>query len=284
MKKKITITLSIVLIIFIYVFFTISPIYYSGSTKINSKKIVVTGHRGAAGLAPENTLASIKKAMEYKIDRVEIDIQQTKDSVVIVLHDKTLDRTTDGKGIVKDLNYNEILKYSAGVKFDEKFKNEKVPTLEQVLKLIDGKTVLVIEIKAGNEYYQGIERRTIDLIKKYSAYSWVIVHSFNDKALEKVHEIDPIVELHKLFVGDLPLLPFFYDLTINTNSLEDYDYVKEISFNYPFATKRVIDKIHKMGKKINLYTVNDSLKALKLINLGVDGIITDYPNNLRDKK
>ena len=96
---------------------------------------IITGHRGAAGLAPENTLASIQLALDLGVDRIEIDVQQTKDNIVIVLHDRTLRRTTTGIGYVKTKNYDEILKHSAGLKFNRHYVKEKVPTLDEVIKL-----------------------------------------------------------------------------------------------------------------------------------------------------
>ncbi len=282
-NKKTTIPLFVIALLVSYVLLTLSPTVYGGDASASDHSVTITGHRGAAGLAPENTLAAISVALDYGVERIEIDVQQTKDSVVIVLHDRSLDRTTDGVGEVRDLNYNEILKYSAGSKFDEKFASEKVPTLEQVLQLIDGKAVLVIEIKDGNKYYPGIEQRSIDLVHKYDAKDWSIVHSFYDEVLYKINEMDPSIELHKLLVGDLPFIPVFYDGSFQFANIEKYDFVDEISLMAAFVTPRFIDKVHAMGKKVNVWTVRDSLDARKFINLGVDGIITDYPNYLINK-
>jgi len=284
MKKAFLIFLSIVFLIAVYFLLALSPALYSGKDTFEKEvNIVLTGHRGAAGLAPENTLSAIQKGIDNKVDRIEIDVQQTKDNVVISLHDISIDRTTDGAGLVKDLTYKEILKYSAGIKFSEKFKDEKVPTLDEVLKLVNGKAVLIIEIKEGNDYYPGIEQRVIDAIYKFNAKAWVIVHSFNDKALEKVREIDETIELHKLFYVDFPFIPLINDGKFRITNLEHYDYVTEISTFYPFTTQRLVDKVHKLNKKINVWTVNDSIKINRLINMGVDGIITDYPNYLKRK-
>ncbi|OQY00976.1 MAG: hypothetical protein B6I20_08160 [Bacteroidetes bacterium 4572_117] len=176
------------------------------------------------------------------------------------------------------MTYSEILKYSAGVKFSEKFKNEKIPTLDEVFELINGQAVLIIEIKDGDDYYPGIEQRVVDAINKYNAKSWVIIHSFNDSALEKVREIDETIELHKLFIVDFPFLSLIYDGKFRITNLEHYGYVTEISTYYPFTTQRLVDEVHALNKKINVWTVNDSIKINRLINMGVDGIITDYPN------
>ncbi|MEN8119306.1 MAG: glycerophosphodiester phosphodiesterase family protein [Bacteroidota bacterium] len=279
MKKALMIFLIIIFVLAVYFLLALSPVLYSGKDKLEKEEsIVLTGHRGAAGLAPENTLAAIQKGLDNNVDRIEIDVQQTKDNVVISLHDITINRTTNGVGLVKNMTYNEILKFSAGIKFSEKFKDEKVPTLNDVLKLVNGQAVLVIEIKAGNDYYPGIEQRVVDAINEHNAKQWVIVHSFNDSALEKIREIDETIELHKLFIADFPFIPLIYDGKFRITNLKDYRYATEISTFYTFTTQRLVDQVHAMNKKINVWTVNDSIKINRLINMGVDGIITDYPN------
>ena len=281
MKKAFIIFLSLVFFITTYFVFALSPCLYSGNNSLaDTVNIILTGHRGAGGLAPENTLAAIQKGLDNKVDRIEIDVQQTKDHVVIVMHDESIDRTTDGKGLVKDLTYREIKKYSAGVKFSDKYKDEKIPSLNQVLKLINKQATLVIEIKKGDDYYPGIEQRVVNSIHKYHAKSWVIVHSFNDKALKKVRELDKDIVLHKLFIADFPFIPLIYDGEFKFTNLEQYAYASEISTFYPFTTQRLVDKVHALNKKINVWTVDDSIKINRLINMGVDGIITDYPNYL----
>jgi len=281
MKKISLILLIVVFILAIYFLIALSPALYSGNDILTDKqksKVILTGHRGAAGLAPENNISSIKKALELNVDRVEIDVQQTKDKVVISMHDKSIDRTTNGKGLVKDLTYNEILKYSAGIKFAKEFESDKVPTLNEVFETVNGNAVLVIEIKDGNDYYKGIEQRVVDAINKYDAKKWTIIHSFNDKALKKVNKIDSTIILHKLFIVDFPFFPIMYDGHFQITNLEHYTYCDEFSTFYPFTTKRLIDKVHSLGKKINVWTVNDSTKINKLINYGVDGIITNFPD------
>ena len=287
MKKISLVLLVIVFIIAVYFILALSPALYSGNdiaTKKQKSKIVLTGHRGAAGLAPENNISSIKKALELNVDRIEIDVQQTKDNVVISFHDKTIDRTTNGKGLVKNLTYKEILQYSAGIKFSKDFEADKVPTLDEVFEVINGKAVLIVEIKESHEYYPGIEQRVIDAINKYNAKGWTIVHSFNDKALEKVNEIDSTITLHKVFIADLPFLPIIYDGSFQITNLEHYSYCDEFSTFYPFTTKRLIKKVHDLGKKINVWTVNDTSKINKLINYGVDGIITNFPDYFEREK
>jgi len=243
-------------------------------------KIIVTGHRGAGGLAPENTLASIQLALDLGVDRIEIDVQQTKDNVLIVLHDRTLRRTTTGVGFVKQKTYDEILQLSAGFKFNKYYIKEKVPTLDQVIDLIDGKAELLIETKYSYMYYPNIERHLINTIKGKNAKDWCKVISFNDRALFRIHKLDKEIRLGKLFVGKHANSPLSWDKGINFKPLRRYHFVDEIIVKHVYATKNIIDKVHEFGQELHVWTVNDEETIAKLVVRGVDGIISDYPNLL----
>lgn len=242
------------------------------------EKLIITGHRGAAGLAPENTLASIQLALELGVDRIEIDVQQTKDNKIIVLHDRTLRRTTTGNGFVKKLTYDEILQFSAGFKFNKFYSNEKVPTLEQVIDLIDGKVELLIETKYSYMYYPNIERHLINIIKNKNAKDWCKIISFNDRALFRINKLDSTIKLGKLFVGKHAHLPLSFDKGINIRPLKKYAFVDEVIVKHDYATRAIIDKVHDFGKELHVWTVNHEATIQKLIERGVDGIISDYPN------
>jgi len=278
--------LTLVFIFAVYFLLMYSSAMYTGSAEVadTTKHIALTGHRGAAGLAPENTLAAIKAGLEQGVDRIEIDVHQTKDHKIVVLHDPSIDRTTNGKGYVKDLSFYEIRKYSAGAWFGEQFKDEKIPTLDEVLHLIKGKATLVIEIKAFDDYYKGIEKRVINTIHKYNAKDWTAICSFDDEVLLKVHELDSNIVLHKLFILKFPFLKLFNDESFRIVDFQYYHFVDEFSVYYPFANKRLIDKIHRLNKPINVWTVDDTVKINRLINLGVDGIITNHPEYFHRKK
>jgi glycerophosphoryl diester phosphodiesterase len=188
MKKSSLIFFSFIVVLFAYFFAMLSPALYSGNSSRNHlliKQISLTGHRGAAGFAPENTLSSIKKALDFNTDRIEVDVRQTKDNVVVCLHDETIDRTTNGKGLVNEFTYSDLQKFDAGLKFSKKFKNEKVPTLEEVMQIINGKSKLVVEIKDGDELYPELKKKVVELINKYNGKDWIFVHSFNDRGFIK---------------------------------------------------------------------------------------------------
>lgn len=283
MKISFIVFLSIVLIFILYFLLMYSTAMYFGNTtaKNSTKHTAITGHRGAAGLAPENTLAAIKAGLEQNVDRIEIDVHQTKDHKIVVLHDRDINRTSTGKGYVKDLSLNEIRKYSAGRWFSQEFEAEKIPTLDEVFNLINAKATLVIEIKAFNNYYQGIEKQVVDIIHKHKANNWVAVCSFDDSVLFKIHELDKNIALHKLFVFKFPFLKLINDGSLRIVDFKYYNFVDEFSIYYPFANKRLINKIHSLNKKINVWTVDDTTKIKRLINLGVDGIITNHPERLK---
>lgn len=244
-----------------------------------NKAITLTAHRGASAYAPENTLAAIQQALDMKAPRIEIDVHLTKDLVAVLLHDRTLDRTTDGSGNVENYTYQELRQFSAGKKFGEAFRDEKIPTLEEAIRTVDGQSLLVIEIKAARRNAP-IEQTVVELLVKYNALSWCIVQSFRESTLLKIHQAYPRVRLHKLFLGKLPFLPYIFDGSLKLRSLHEYHYVEEFSVFYAFATPRLVAGIHRMRKKVNVWTVNDKKTVLKCIRQGIDGVITNHPDIL----
>lgn len=239
---------------------------------------IITGHRGAAGLAPENTLASVQKALDLGVHRVEVDVQQTKDDVVICMHDRTLNRTTNMQGEVCDFTWAELQTAKANVGFEAVYPETIIPTLEELFLVIDGKAEFVIEIKDGNSYYPGIEDKVAELIKKYKAQEWALVHTFNDEALFLLHKKHPTIRLQKLIVAHVPWLSIMLDFKLHTASLVEYHFVEAFSIHHSFATKSIVKQAHAMGKKMHVWTVNTREEMEKLVKMGVDGIITDRPD------
>jgi glycerophosphoryl diester phosphodiesterase len=195
-----------------------------------------------------------------------------------------LRRTTTGIGFVKTKTYNEILKYSASFKFNKYYVKEKVPTLEQVIQLIDGRAELLIETKYSFMYYPNIERHIVNVIKSNDAKAWCKVISFNDRALFRVHKLDNEIRTGKLFVGKHANLPLSWDKGVNIKPLRRYHFVDEIIVKHTHATQAIIDRVHAMGKELHVWTVNDAETIELLVERGVDGIISDYPNLLMKYK
>jgi glycerophosphoryl diester phosphodiesterase len=242
------------------------------------RKVVIIGHRGAAGLAPENTLSAMEAGIHAKAGMLEIDIRQSKDSFLVVMHDKTINRTCNGKGNIKNLHYKELLTYSAGEKFSQSFINEKIPTLEEILTLVNGRCDLMIEIKRGNSYYPGIVARTINTIKKHGAERWCIINSFHADILSESKKLSPEIRICKSIIGKVPGLPIYFDKGPRIASLRRYKNYEQLNYMYKFGNKKFIQSMQAMHVKVFAWTVNKSKWFEKLKNRGVDGIITNYPN------
>jgi len=250
-------------IFLLYGFKTRKPVL--SRTNPAQKNVSITGHRGAAGLAQENTLAAIQKGLEQKCDRIEIDVHQSADSVLIIMHDDSIDRLTNGKGKIKHLTYRQLQEYKIKASKSEGSVPEKIPTLEEAIEAVKGKAILLIELKEGSDVYPGIEENVVALIRKHDAAKWCMIHSFKEKILKKVHELAPEIPLHLLLLTGL------------FNTLPE-NYITEVSVFSRLVTKSFIDKIHKAGKKINVWTVNNIDDMFYFIQIGVDGIITDFPD------
>ena len=239
-----------------------------------SQNPIIIAHRGASAYAPENTLVSFDKAIEMGAMVIETDVHQTKDSVVVIMHDLSVDRTTNGKGLIKDISsvdFKKLVVSSSGVVINP-------PTLEEAIQLINGRCKLLIELKKGNSYYSNIEKHIVDLIDKYKAHSWIsTIHSFEKEPLMNFAKRDSSINLQKLIVFNLPLVSFNFDKHFNKDDFKNWE---GVNVYYKFCSRRVIKKIHRLGKTVYVWTVNNPQKARKLAKRGVDGIITNKPDIL----
>ena len=223
------------------------------------KDFIIIGHRGACYYEPENTLRSFKKALQLKVDCVECDVRLTKDNQVIVMHDKTLDRTTNGKGFVKNYTLKKIKKLDAG-------KKEKVPLLQEYINLIKNKAIMCIELKKC----KNIVKETLKIIKKNKIQDNVILLSFHTNYLIKIKRFD-----NKIKTGFLSIKPY---LSIKRAKLCKANF---IGIYHKFINQNFIKKCHENNLKIFAYVnVNENpprnyLK--KLIDLGLDGMALNKP-------
>jgi len=267
---------------FIFAFFAVNLSFISFS-----QSPIIIAHRGASAYAPENTLASFEKAIEMGAMVIETDVHQTKDSVVVIMHDLSVDRTTNGKGLIKDISSSDFKQLFvtssvtlSGVEGQVEKQKEKMhpPTLEEAIQLINGRCKLLIELKKGNSYYPNIEKHIIDLIDKYNAHGWIsTIHSFEKEPLINIAKRDSSINLQKLIVFNLPLVSFNFDKHFSKDDFKNWE---GVNVYYKFCSRRVIKKIHKLGKTVYVWTVNNPRKARKLAKRGVDGIITNKPDIL----
>lgn len=197
----------------------------------------------------------------------ELDVQSTRDGAVVVIHDETVDRTTDRHGAVAALTLAEIQRLDAGAKYGASFRGERIPTLDEVLKAMRGKLGLNIEIKEG-----AVERQVCELMRYYDALTTSMVSSFEWKALETVRAIDPEIRVGLLAEKNR-------DTLIDAAStMRAY----AVNPRFDMVDAAFCEKARARGLKVLVWTV-DAAEAMRiLIAAGVDGIMTNYPARLRD--
>ena len=281
MKKMMYIFL-VILLVFLVLILIFVPFHFNGDDQpLSSKKMQIIAHRGASGIAPENTMPAFEAAVEAKADYIELDVHLSKDNRVVVMHDYSVDRTTNGTGMLAELDADYIKTLDAGEKFGAQFIGTKVPFLEEVIQTINGRTKLLIEIKEKQNTNTGIEKETVKLIKKYQAQDWCVVQSFNDESIQEVHQLFPEIETHKLFFLKFRFIPYVFDGRFTYFSFEKYHFVNSFNMHQLFVNNAFLKKIHGQKKKMNVYGCSDKnsceIKKLQLL----DGIITDYPGNYR---
>lgn len=254
--------------------------------KKDLERMEIIGHRGGASIGPENTLACYKKGIEAGADMIEIDIHLTKDGKIVICHDQTIDRTTNGNGKIREMMLEEIRQYNV-VDSDGNVTDEKIPTLDEVFDLLlktrasGNPCKLLIEIKRTGNIYHGLEELLLKKIYDCQAKDWIVVQSFNDFALEKIHKLDPTIRLEKLFFLKFPGLPIILDwFHFSYFSYEKYSYVRSFNMQYLWLTESFLNEIHEHGKEVKIWT----LEGPNVPQMNVDGIITNRPDLWSAKK
>jgi len=227
--------------------------------------VVIIGHRGACGYAPENTLASFAKALEIGVDAVELDVHLTKSKELVVIHDETVDRVSNGKGFVADKTLAELKKYTLEG-------GEKIPTLDQVCDLIDRRCIINIELKGASTAKPVAELIRNRVQEKGWSFEHFFVSSFNHHELFAFHQLLPEVQTGALLEG----IPFRY-----AAFAEDIGATHVVLY-YQTVNQAFIEDAHNRELKVFVYTVDDQEAMKRLIEMGVDGIITNYPDRGKD--
>jgi len=232
---------------------------------------IIFAHRGACTQAPENTLAAFELALRQETDAVELDAKLTADGQIVVIHDQTVDRTTQGTGIVRQMTLAELRKLDAGSHFDIAFQGEPIPTLEEVLKAIGQLTFINIELTNYASLTDELPQKAAALVKRLKLSRRVMFSSFNPIALRRVQRLLPETPIGLLaFPGGKGWLArsWLGRLLVRYQTLnpEQRD-----------VTESLINKMHRMSRGVLTYTVNDPEEMQRLFQLGVDGIFTDDP-------
>jgi glycerophosphoryl diester phosphodiesterase len=238
------------------------------------------GHRGAAGVAPENTMPSFRRAVESGVDALELDVHATRDGVVVVLHDPTLDRTTDGHGPVRERTFEELRERDAGFHFPgEAFRGRgvRVPALEELLDEFP-RTALNIEIKQAEP---PIEDAVVSLLERRRAEGRVMLAAEDHAILERIRRRAPLVATSMSYVEAQE----FFERCFS-GSLEGYaPAARALQIPARFGdvelvTPQTLAAAHAHGLEMHVWTVNDEAEMERLLRLGVDGVMSDFPARL----
>lgn len=223
-----------------------------------AKKVLRIGHRGARGHAPENTLASIGKAISLGCDLTEVDVQRTADGSLILLHDERVDRTTNGKGVIADMNLEEVRKLDAGG-------GQRIPTLEEALDAAQGRIGLILELKA-----EGLAYDVSGIVRASGFPGEIIYASFLHDELQHVRRADPDANTLVLFKR-VPKDP-----AVEAARLQ----ATHVGLRFDTATPPLVRILHKAHRRVFVYTVNKSADIARMRGLDVDGIVSDFPDRI----
>ena len=229
---------------------------------------LIFAHRGSAGTHPENTMAAYIEAEKVGAEGLEIDVHLTKDNQLAVIHDNTVNRTTNGSGMVRDYTLAELKKLDAGSWFSPSFQQERIPTLEEVLKFIQNNNMILnIELKYAVLDDVDFEKKVIQAVEAHDLVDRVIISSFNHEGLKKVNQLQPKIECAALYMERL-FEPWNYVKTFGAKAIHSY------------AKKTDANMIHKATENnvaVRVFTVNKTAQLHYFIQANSPAIITDYP-------
>lgn len=228
-------------------------------------------HRGFKGKYPENTMLAFKKAVEEGADGIEFDIQLSKDGEIVIIHDETLDRTTNSTGLVKDYTVKELTKLNASYNEQKDHGFNPIPTLREYLEYIQDKEIISnIELKNSIIDYDNLEEKVLDLIFEFKLEDRVLISSFNHESIMKVKEINKNIRCGVL-TGSWLINPGKYTKSLGVEAYHPSAYGLD---------KKIITELHNNGVEVNVWIDHMDFSLEKLIDLKVDGIITDHVDKL----
>ncbi len=219
----------------------------------------VVAHRGASGLEPENTLRAVRRAFELGADWVEVDVRVSRDGRFVVIHDESVDRTTDGRGLVSDMTFEELRRLDAGM-------GERIPCLEEVLEEAEGRGTLVVEVKVP-----GHEWRLMELLRSMDASERVVLSSFYHRSVRKVKRLNPSVRTG-VIISSQPVSPS----SVAAEALADMAFIKA-----KYVEPWVVEDLHDAGVEVYPWTVDEPRRVRAFMEMGVDGLVTNRPDVAR---
>ncbi|MFJ8238594.1 glycerophosphodiester phosphodiesterase [Bacillus tropicus] len=281
MKKTYIVTIICAFIVIgTFVFHKVNELKYTKAiNQLNHIKNIA--HRGASAYAPEHTIPAYKLGQQLKGDYIEIDLQMTKDGHLVAMHDETVNRTTNGTGLVKEHTLEELKQLNAGSSFNEKhpnlakkeYENAKVQTLEEVIEVFGHDANYYIETKSPDEY-PGIEEKLLEIINHYEIQDKVIIQSFSEESLQKIHNLNVNIPL-------VQLLSYKKAVQVTEPEIKKYKtYCIRLGMNYKYIDSAYVKRIKKHGLEVHPFTVDNEQDMKKLLLWGVDGMFTNYPDRL----
>jgi glycerophosphoryl diester phosphodiesterase len=238
-----------------------------------SEAPLVIAHRGASAYAPENTLAAFRMAETLGADAIELDAKLLQDGTIIVLHDNSLDRTTNGRGAIYQYKHIDLQQLDAGSHFSIKFAQERIPTLDEVFQNVGSNLLINVEMTNYARPRDRLPQKVIALIHEYGLDNRILLSSFNPWALIVAKKLDPSIPRALLVGSGEPKIVRFILKAI-----------MEYLFYHPQETlvnEEEIKKLKRKGKRVNAWTVNTSERMRELYSMNVDGVITDFPDVAR---
>jgi len=229
----------------------------------------VIAHRGASGQAPENTMASFRRAAALGATFIETDLRLSHDARFVAMHDATLDRTTNGRGLVRDFTLAQLRELDAGSWFAPEFASERIPAIEEIFAFArESDVVFYLEIK--HEGTWGIHHAMAEALRTAKEVARCVVISFDAGTLENLRRLDATLMTGLLFEKHVP------------NAIEKAQSIgaRQILPRADLVTRELVDEAHRASMQVAAWTVNEPEQLRALMALGVNGIITDYPNRL----
>jgi glycerophosphoryl diester phosphodiesterase len=241
------------------------------SPETDDSKPYIVGHRGSPSTAPENTIASFTKAIEIGVDAIELDIHQTSDSVPVVIHDAALDRTTDGTGMVNSRDLRYVKGLDAGKWYSPSYAGERVPTLEEALAVICKRSIALVEVKHGSDFYAGIEENVVEAVSKRREWKKRTVFiAFDPSLLQRINELD-----NDLRTGLLILDPPEEYVEV----IEDFG-INSLFPRWEKLRNDSIRFIHGKGYSVHPWVMDTEDDMKRVMNMGADSLSSNNPGAL----
>lgn len=235
------------------------------------RRVLGVAHRGGSRYAPENTLPAFRLALDEGVRALECDVQRTRDGHLVVIHDQTVERTTNGRGAVPSLTLEALRRLDAGSWFGPAFAGTMVPELDEVLDLVRGRALLQIEIKNAPTFYDGIERELVEAIRRRGMEEDVLFMSFDHQSVRTVRDLSPRSPCGIIYAARL----------VDAPSAARAAGADALCIDWEFVTPDVVDAAHRAGLHVLVWTVDDEADARHCLALGVDGITSNDTRLLR---